>query len=44
MATVTVWKYSEALCSACASPACEPSGAQALQHNELLKWADKDLL
>lgn len=44
MATVTVWKYSKALCSACASLAREPSGAQALEHNELLKQADKDLL
>ncbi len=44
MVTVTVWKYSKALCSACASLAREPSGAQALEHNELLKQADKDLL
>lgn len=43
-ATVTVWKYSEALCSTCASLAHEPSGAQALEHNELLKQEDKDLL
>jgi len=37
MATVTAWKYSKALCSTCASLACEPSGAQAHEHNGLLK-------
>lgn len=34
---MSFWKYSEFLCSACASLARGVSGEQALQYNELLK-------